>query len=272
VHTDSCLSRLLLVTVAAGAGCARPVPPESPRPASAEESSRPEPVLQLVDDDDYVVRVVAGETTCSGTLVAADQVLTAHHCVSARGRGGDILALDVSPRTVRVELGGGYMPWGEVGVRAIVAPPCGYAAGIGDIAVLVLDRELVGVATLTPLLDRAPAVGEFLEPIGFGLCPASDDGIHRQVRTGGALDAIRSDRFRLDASICPGDSGGPALTSDRELIGVISAAVMDGSAATVGRSEFTRVDHWRPVFANAKMISEGASPAEVPPIAGCPAG
>jgi hypothetical protein len=41
---------------------------------------------------------------------------------------------------------------------------------------------------------------------------------------------------------------------------------MDGSEDTVGRSEFTRLDHWRPIFANAKLIAEGASPAELPPI------
>ncbi|MBN2192660.1 MAG: trypsin-like serine protease [Polyangiaceae bacterium] len=242
----------------------------SPRPASAEESDRPRPVIQLVEDDDYVVRVVAGETTCSGTLVAADQVLTAHHCVSARGGGGAIISQDVEPSTVRVELGSGYLPWGEVGVRAIVSPPCGFGAGAGDIAVLVLDRELVGVATLPPMLDHAPTIGEFVEPVGFGLCPATEEGIRKRVRTGGPLDAIRPDRFRLDASICPGDSGGPALTRDGRLVGVISAAVMDGSDETVGRSEFTRVDHWRPLFANARMIAEGASPAEVPPVAGCP--
>ncbi len=266
------LPRLLAVIAAATGGCARGVPNASPppRPASAEEAQRPGPVVQLVDDDDYVVRVVAGDTTCSGTLVAGDQVLTAHHCVSARAEDGTTLAQDVSAEDVRVELGSGYLPWGEVGVRAIIAPPCGHSAGAGDIAVLVLDRELVGVATLPPVLDRAPTMGEYVEPAGFGVCPATEDGIRKHVRTGGTLDAIRADRFRLDASICPGDSGGPALTRDGELVGVISAAVMDGSASTVGRSEFTRLDHWRPLFANAKMVSEGASPAEVPPIAGCP--
>lgn len=266
------LPRLLAVIAMATAGCTHGAPDSNlpPRPASAEEVQRPEPVIQLVDDDDYVVRVIAGDTTCSGTLVAGDQVLTAHHCVSARAGDGTILARDVDPSTVRVELGSGYLPWGEVGVRGILAPPCGHGAGSGDIAMLILDRELVGVATLPPALDRAPTVGEFVEPAGFGVCPASEDGIRKHVRTGGPLDALRADRFRLDASICPGDSGGPALTRDGQLVGVISAAVMDGSASTVGRSEFTRLDHWRPLFANAKMVSEGASPAEVPPIAGCP--
>ena len=91
--------------------------------------------------DDYVVRVVAGDVTCSGTLIHDDRVLTAHHCVAKRNRVGVALGMDRDPATIRVELGGDYLPWDEVGVRAVVAPPCGYDAGQGDIAILVLERR-----------------------------------------------------------------------------------------------------------------------------------
>jgi hypothetical protein len=52
---------------------------------------------------------------------------------------------------------------------------------------------------------------------------------------------------------------------------VISSSVMDGSETTTGRSEFTRLDRWRPVFANSQAIAQGTSQAELPPIDGCPA-
>jgi hypothetical protein len=55
-----------------------------------------------------------------------------------------------------------------------------------------------------------------------------------------------------------------------EVVGVISRAAMDGSEHTLARAEFTRLDRWRSVFATAKLIAEGASPAEVPPAGGCP--
>jgi hypothetical protein len=41
---------------------------------------------------------------------------------------------------------------------------------------------------------------------------------------------------------------------------------MDGSESTLGKTEFTRVDRWRRVFSNAKLVAEGSSPAELPPI------
>jgi hypothetical protein len=71
----------------------------------------------------------------------------------------------------------------------------------------------------------------------------------------------------LDAAICPGDSGGPGVSQRTgEVVGVISASVMDGSERTRGLSEFTRLDRWRAVFANSSLIAAGTSPAELPPV------
>ena len=242
-------------------------------PAShPDDDERPAPddiPFAITEQDDYVVRIVAGDVTCSGTLIEESLVLTAHHCVSARNKYGDVVSKNVKADQIRIELGGDYLPWGEVGVRAIVAPPCGYAAGNGDIAVLVLERPLIGVVTLPPRLDAPPADHEYVDPVGFGRCALSGDGIRRKQRQGGRIDKIRDDRFKLNAAICPGDSGGPAVAETGHVLGVISKSVMDANERTVGRSEFTRVDHWRPLFSNAKLIAEGASAAEVPPIEGC---
>ncbi len=270
-----------MLAASSGVGCARlgglhakskSEPPALPAASPDDESREPPPSipLALARDDDYVVRVVAGSVTCTGTLIDEDRVLTAHHCVSQRDKYGDMTDADVEPKQIRVELGGDYLPWGEVGVRAVVAPPCGYKAGTGDIAILVLEHKLIGVATSNPELDHPPVDGQSIEPIGFGRCAMSSDGIRRRERTGGRIEHVDPTRFRVEASICPGDSGGPALDrSSGEVVGVISLSVMDGSEQTVGRSVFTRLDRWRPVFSNAKLIAEGASPAELPPIAGC---
>jgi hypothetical protein len=91
--------------------------------------------------------------------------------------------------------------------------------------------------------------------------------MRRTVREGGPIDQMMDTRFRLDASICPGDSGGPVVDKERgEIVGVISQAVMDGNEKTLGRAEFTRVDAWRALFTQAKFVSDGMSPNELPPV------
>src|SRR5882724_5763980 len=230
-------------------GCARlfGAPAAVPVPAALPNQSTP--ILDdalppaLTNDDDYVVRIVVGSVTCSGALFQDDRVLTAHHCVAARASNGSVLMHDVQPEQVRVELGGDYLPWGEVGVRAVLAPSCGYASGDGDLAVLVLERHLVGVATRAVRLESPPGKRDAIEPIGFGRCALSTDGVHRKHRAGGPIELVSEGRFRLSAAICPGDSGGPAVSGESgDILGVISASAMDGDELTRDRSEFVRVD------------------------------
>jgi hypothetical protein len=233
-------------------------------------SVREEPLglpLAVTTDEDYVVRVVIGSVTCSGSLIEEDRVLTAHHCIAKRDKNGQRLPKDVRAEEVHVELGGDPFAWGEVGVRAVIAPTCGHAAGDGDIAILVLERRLVGVATRRARIAGPPVVGREIEPIGFGRCAFTDNSGSRAIRTGGAIEELRHRRFRLDASICPGDSGGPAVEAESgEIIGVISAAVMDASDKTLGRAEFTRIDSWAALFTQAQAVVDGMSPNELPPV------
>ncbi len=223
--------------------------------------------LALATEEDYVVRVVSGSVTCTGSLIEEDRVLTAHHCLSQRGRAGNMLELDVAPEAVRVELGGDPFAWGEVGVRAVIAPTCGYTGGEGDIAILVLERRLIGVATRKAQLDNPPQVGTPIQPIGFGRCFFGGSAGARTVRNGGPIQNVWKRDFRVEASICPGDSGGPAVVQGSgEILGVISEAVMDGDPRTRGEAEFTRLDAWSPLFTQAQAVVDGMSPAELPPV------
>jgi hypothetical protein len=56
------------------------------------------------------------------------------------------------------------------------------------------------------------------------------------------------------------------LSDQGEVVGVISAAVMDSDERTAGRAEFTRLDRFRALFARAEAVSKGQSLAELPPV------
>ncbi len=274
------VARLALASAACGAALAacgpfttlgRTSPAFAVRPAGlsgqAEADLLLAPAMGLASAGDAVVRVVGPQTTCTGTLIADDLVLTAHHCVVERLANGQYTQGLVPAASVQVELGGDYLPWGNVGARAIFAPPCGEAGGPGDLAVLVLERKLVGVATL-PLRDAAPRRGERVETVGFGRCALSPEGIRRREREGGPITGIARSTFEVQASVCPGDSGGPVLDRDtREVVGVVSLSSMDHDETTRGRSVFARVDGLAQVTAYARLAADGADPSDLPPLA-----
>lgn len=259
--------------VAFGAGCGPglrssrvQVRPSSQDDFSADERLLAQPFALAVPED-AIVRVVAPGATCSGTLIEDDLLLTAHHCIVERGPRGEFTKKNLDPSAIRVELGGDYFAWGEVGVSHVVAPPCGEGGGAGDVAVLVLTRKLVGVPTMTPRLEAPPRVGEDVSPVGFGRCTLSADGIKRKERTGGLVRALTAETMHLDASVCPGDSGGPVFVrGSREIVGVVSLSAMDHDERTRGASVMARLDAYRLVFAHAKLVADGHSPNELPPL------
>ncbi len=240
------------------------------RPASLEAQRDLElllsPSVGLASPGDAVVRVVGPQMTCSGTLIAEDLVLTAHHCVVERGPGGEFTPALVDAAAVQVELGGDFLPWGNVGLKAILSPPCGEAGGRGDVAVLILERRLVGMPTLA-VRDAPPRVGELVSPQGFGRCALSAEGIRRQEREGGAVSRVTPGTFEALASVCPGDSGGPVLDrATGEVVGVVSLSAMDYDETTRARSVFARVDPIPKLLAYGRLVADGADAADMPPL------
>ncbi len=242
-------------------------PPVRPA-AESNPTARFSPPFALANPEDAVVRLVLPNMTCTGTAVEEDLILTAHHCVVKRGPKGEFLNESVDPATIRVELGGDYFAWGEVRAKAVVAPPCGAKGGAGDVAVVVLERKLVGLGTLSPRLDSPPRDGEPVDPVGFGRCATSGDAIRRRLREGGEIRATNGETFFMEASVCPGDSGGPVLTrGSHQVVGVVSLSAMDGDERTKAPSIMARIDAYRKVFAQAHQIAAGASSSELPPLA-----
>jgi len=259
------------------AGCAlTPKQSDLARPAGLNDGQRPMmsvPPFSGASREDAIVRIV-GPVACTGTLIAEDLVLTAHHCVTARDERGRSVAKNVDASDLHIELGGGQLPWAEVNVRAVLAPDCGYVSGEGDIAVLVLSRRLVGMSTMQVRLEAPPKLNELILATGFGKCWMNPGSVTRENRKSHKVDTVDAGLFAADAAICPGDSGGPVRRWEGDapgdtVMGVVSSSVMDGDETTLGRSYFTRLDRWKPFFAAARAVADGASASEVPPFKSC---
>lgn len=269
------LASLLAVSAIGATGCFQPLQNAGLAMPAAHQTDNPDrplelsPPVKVTVNKDAIVRLVVKGVSCSGTLIGDDMVLTAHHCVSKRDAKGRVLEDDVEPSEVSIELGGSHLPWGGAGVRAIVSPDCGYERGEGDIAILVLNRKLVGMPLMSPRIDGPPPRDEEILPWGYGRCALTRDAIHLTARPGGKMDALYRTEFLGQAGICPGDSGGPALTANDEIVGVISTSVMDSDEDTSGVTHYTRLDVWRGLFAAARAVSDGASPSELPPYRSC---
>lgn len=262
---------LAITTMVAATGCATTYPKVNVRPAAKANSDEPDrffpPPIQLAVAEDAIVRLVGPKTTCSGTLVAEDLVLTAHHCVVDLDAHGAFTKNLVAAGDMRVELGGDYLPWGTIDVKEVVAPPCGEGGGNGDVAILVLTRKIIGIVPYTVRLEAAPRVGETVDPAGFGRCALSPDGIRRSSREGGEIGSLQPSTLFVTASVCPGDSGGPVISrGSHEIVGVVSLSAMDADARTRNPSIMARVDSYRPLFAQARLIADGASKSELPPL------
>jgi hypothetical protein len=211
--------RLLLATLAAGCGA----PPDASTPSIAgpleDETTLPIGDATNPGLTSAVALVRDGRTICTGTLVAADLVLTAAHCLResteparylvrfVRERGGSddlaVATLDVPRRTAAGGVDARLFPFGDVAWLRLAQPA---PRSFRPVA-LVEDPD----ADLTPGLPLAL--------VGFGTTGMArpDAGVrrtgiaevgryHRFGRFAGTIKVVSDD----GTGSCRGDSGGPA--------------------------------------------------------------
>lgn len=185
---------------------------------------------------------------CSAVLIAPNLMLTAQHCVAnTPGESvrcgehpfGDLLPLDniLFSNDVQPTLNSDWLEAKEIRVPELNADLCG-----NDIALVVLEQALPEATSpqsesgpapyFAPRLDTPAAVEENYLAVGYGENDA-DEGVRfgERRRRGGLVircaagqcrGAVTPEEFGGDQGVCGGDSGGPALSADLEVLGVVS--------------------------------------------------
>jgi secreted trypsin-like serine protease len=180
---------------------------------------------------------------CSGTLVRANRVLTAAHCVDGTGVafigiGTDMFAGGVT--TVAVSQVSIHPTWDPNTLR-------------GDLAMLTLSRNVTNATPLTPATSlhplRAADVGRTGEAVGYG--DDENGNFGRRERADVPIVQLDPAFVYTDSSrsgVCFGDSGGPLLVRIDGILRIAGVAsfVIPGAQDCTGFAGYSRLDAFTP--------------------------
>ena len=197
--------------------------------------------------------VIKNQALCSASLILPNLLLTARHCVADVSTGdGNIdckasnFGTPYAPSSFvaswAADLTGTVQPSAIFDVDKVYVPTAPLVCG-NDIALLRLTTNVASTAaaTIIPRVDMAPMTDEGFSAVGYGLTDPNDTqgataGIRRSagglnVGCVGAVDCAGTratdTEWAANSAICHGDSGGPALDAQEQVIGVASRADVD---------------------------------------------
>jgi hypothetical protein len=220
--------------------------------------------------DPAVVAIdIGGRALCTGSLIAADVVLTARHCVARTTEQVSCPATapqvgsNYAASSLHIIVGDDASTGREAARGRLIFAPDAWALCDADIALVVLDQPVTGVAPLRVRLSGV-AKGDHVRAVGYGR--ASDASqvagvklLRDHVRV---LDTSAAE-FQVGEATCNGDSGGPALDeSTGEIVGVVSRGGPSCDGPDV-HNVYTRADVFLPLIDEA--LRRAGEPSDDPP-------
>jgi hypothetical protein len=223
----------------------------APIPAAADVNADQVEIVRGVPDqgrNPAVVAIDIGEIgLCTGALIAPRVVLTARHCVSKTSEqvacpaeARQILG-DRAPSSLTILVGDDVATAVRAAQGADVVAPAGDTLCGADIALIVLDRPIRGIAPLN-VHQEGVAKGAHVSAVGFGRRGDGDAAGTKLLRQHVRVLDTSDSEFLVGEATCQGDSGGPALDEGSgEIVGVVSRGgpACDGSDA---HNIYTRTD------------------------------
>ena len=165
---------------------------------------------------DHTVFVVQGSASCAGVLLDDGAVVaTAYHCVAPGGRPR------VTTRDGRVT---------EGRVRAVDRAR--------DLALLDTPGLAgTGGVSIAPIPEPGAVVEVYGHPLGASLPGGFFAGTLRWAVSRGVVSAVGSRAVQITAPVNPGNSGGPVVDEDGQLVGIVSRRLGGDGMGFAGRAD-----------------------------------
>ena len=120
-----------------------------------------------------------------------------------------------------------------------------------DIAAIILDTDILGVAPLKVSTKTQPEIAHSVRTIGFGHDGDASAGGTKLLRERVKITDLSPTEFEVGEATCDGDTGGPALDeSNGELLGVVSRSGSLCEGPDV-HNVYTRADAYMPLITAA---------------------